>query len=150
MKYLAAYALLTLSGKKDISTTFITQPQKILNLSSAASNAKQTMLKSKASSPTSRASQSTNSSPTAKRESEAVQHQSLIPRQLARNNNPRRNKSQRRNKSLKRKNSLYLSLNKNKIWEDSSIDRFIRIFKSYLHFIPQSFNYCMVLCEFFV
>jgi hypothetical protein len=51
MKYLAAYALLTLSGKKDISIHFIIQPPLILNQLSAVFNAKLRMPKSIASSP---------------------------------------------------------------------------------------------------
>lgn len=129
MKYLAAYALLTLSGKKEISMYFIMQPLKISNLSSVASHANLMMLKSKLFSPMSRENLSINSLLTETRDSED-QHQPLKLQLQERNNNPRRNKSQRRKSNLKRKNNPYQSQNKIKIWEDSSIDRFIEIFKS--------------------
>jgi hypothetical protein len=46
MKYLAAYALLALAGKNNISTQLNTQPQKILKKFSPVSNPTPTMMNS--------------------------------------------------------------------------------------------------------
>lgn len=93
MKYLAAYALLTLGGKKDISTSHLTQPPQTWRLFSAVSSLTLLMPKSIKLSQLLRGNLFTNSSLRDKADSETVLH--LLAKL------PKRRKSRR--KSLKRK-----------------------------------------------
>ena len=98
MKYLAAYPLLTLSGKKDISTFLFTQTSTISNPSSDPSALKPPTMTSTAASTVSRANPSTSSLLRVPRRSDP-----LVPlplpllarRKPLKNNNPRRRKKLR-------------------------------------------------------
>lgn len=115
MKYLAAYALLALSGKKEISTPSSTQMHRILNPSSEAFNPTPPMKKSTRSSRPSEESPSINSSPKDRLASEAPPPQlppsPLKRRRLLRNNSPRRrsNNPRRRSSSPPRKRKTQIS-----------------------------------------
>jgi len=121
MKYLAAYALLALSGKKDICTSYLIQPLRILKLFSAVSSPTHLTMTSTKSSQLWRENLSINSLLKDNFVLVAVdllqvEELQRLPkrRRLLKNNNPRKKKNQRRKKSPKSK--------KMKIWEVSSID----------------------------
>lgn len=122
MKYLAAYTLLTLGGKKDISNSWSTQKPQTSSLSSETSAPKLPTRTSIESSAVSREKNSTNSSPVDLKRSEAV----LLPPSLP--VPPRKKKtllkSNKRRKRSPRSRPLLLPRKKNKmkIWEDSSTD----------------------------
>ena len=141
MKYLAAYALLALSGKKDISTLTSTQPPMTSNLSSAASNPTPAMLKSMKWSKHSRASPFTNSSLKDKADSEMLPP--LLLAKLLRRRSRRRRRSPRRRKNPRRRKSLRLKHpknNKTPIWEISSDDTHSHIY-SFVTIHSQNIKY---------
>ena len=124
MKYLAAYALLALSGKKDISKNSFTQRQLTSSLFSATSDRRsQTMTSTDVSTP-SRESPSTNSSPTDRRKSDQAPLPPHPPPRPTKNNKRRRKSPRRRKLPLPpRKNRL------TKTSETSSVDA-LALFKS--------------------
>lgn len=124
MKYLAAYALLALSGKKDICTHLFIQPLVTSKLSSAVFNHMPLMPRSIKSLKPAKENPSINSSLTDKVDWEALP-QPPLPR-LTRNKLPR-NRSLKRKKNLKRSNSprrlkSHLKNNKTQILEICSDD----------------------------
>lgn len=121
MKYLAAYALLALSGKKDISTPPLIQPQAILKPCSTASNPTLQMQRSTKSSRPSRERPSINSSLTDSHVWEA--HLPLLPRPRRRRLPRRRRRSQSpRRKNPRRRSWRSRKNNKTQILEISSDD----------------------------
>ena len=125
MKYLAAYALLALSGKKDISTSHPTQPPRILNPSSVAFNPMPLMPKLTRSSTLSRARLSTSSFLRVRADSELAPDllppRSLTRRTIRRKKSPRR---RRRPRSPSPRRRRHPKNNKMPIWEISSDDRY--------------------------
>lgn len=129
MKYLAAYALLALSGKKDICTHQSTQPPMTSSPSSAASNPTPPMQKSTRWSMPSRVRPFTRSSLKVKADSETLLQ--LVPaspprrRPRLRRKSPRRRRNPRRRKSPR---SKHPKNNKMPIWEISSDDTHSHIY----------------------
>lgn len=126
MKYLAAYALLALSGKKDISTPPLIQLQAILKPCSPVSNPTPPMQRSTKSSTLSRESPSINSLLMDSHDWEAHLHRlprlrrKKPPRRRRKSQNPRK-KSPRR-KSPRRRSWMSRKNNKTQILETSSDD----------------------------
>lgn len=121
MKYLAAYALLALSGKKDISTPSLIQPQAILKPCSTASNPTPQMQRSTKSSRLSRERPSINSLLTDSHVWEA--RLPLLPRPRRRRLPRRRRRSPSpRRKNPRRRSLRSLKNNKTQILEISSDD----------------------------
>lgn len=126
MKYLAAYALLTLSGKKEISNYHSIQKLLTSRHCSARSDHRPLMMTSIESSKASRASPSTSSSPTEPRRSAQDHPPELLPPVL-----PRRRRLSRKNNKRRlhpRRLPLPHPLRRRKISEDSSAD-VIALFK---------------------
>jgi hypothetical protein len=129
MKYLAAYALLALSGKKDISTHLVIQPPRTSKPSSVASHRMPLTKKSIKSSPPPRENPSISSSTTGKRDSEAPPplpsqpRRRTLPRRRRRRRNPKRSNSPRR-RLLRR----LLKNNKTQISEICSDDTHTHIY----------------------
>ena len=128
MKYLAAYALLALSGKNNISNTSLTQTPTISKLSSTAYKHASLTKNSTESLRHSRESHSISWLLREARKSELVDQLLLLQAKarkrrsrLPKNNNPRRRKSPRRKKSLRLSRLM-------RIWEICSAD-FIELFK---------------------
>ena len=124
MKYLAAYALLALAGKNNISTHHNTQPPKISKQSSPASNPTPTTTNSTELSRLWRENRSISWSLRVPRESELVDQLLLLeakPKKKRsrppKNNNPRRRKSPKSSRLMR-------------IWATSSVD-LIPLFKPY-------------------
>ena len=126
MKYLAAYALLALSGKKDISKNTFTQRQLTSSLFSATSDRRSLTMTSTDASTPSRENPSTNSSPTDRKKSARA----LLP--LPPPPQPRPTKNNKRRRKSPRRRRLPLPPRKNrptKISETSSVDA-LALFKS--------------------
>lgn len=124
MKYLAAYALLALSGKKDICTHLLIQPLVTSKLSSTVFKLMPLIARSTKSLKPAKENPSINSSLTDKVDWEA-HPQPLLPK-LTRKNLPR-SRNLKRKKNLKRSNSPrklknHLKNNKKQIWEICSDD----------------------------
>lgn len=140
MKYLAAYALLALSGKNNISTSCNTQPPMILKVCSVASNLPPPMMNLTELSSLWRESRFISLLLREPRELEQVdplpllQAKAPLPRRKPlKNNNPRRKKSPRRSKSPK-------SSRLTKIWEIYSAD-VITLFKPSYHYQTTNSNH---------
>ena len=122
MKYLAAYALLALSGKKEISNAILTKTLEISKLFSEVFNPTPLMLKSTKSSMPLEERPSISSSLRDRVDWEAhlLLHpaiRKMLPRRR------RRRKSPRRNNNLKRKLRRLLRKRKMPIWEICSVDQ---------------------------
>jgi hypothetical protein len=119
MKYLAAYTLLALSGKKDISISPLTQPPTTSRTSSPPPMSPSMTRKLPPSSTRSREKPSINSLPRAAPSLEL--DPPLRPPRLLSRRSPRKRKSPRRRRNRKRKKNLSL-WRRMKILEDCSID----------------------------
>lgn len=124
MKYLAAYALLALSGKKEISNAILMKTLEMLKLFSEAFNHTPLMMKSTKSSMPLEERLSINLSLRDRVDWEAhlLLHQireirKMLPRKR------RKRKSPRRNNNLKRKLRILLRKRKKPIWEIFSVDQ---------------------------
>ena len=132
MKYLAAYALLTLGGKTDISNPYLIQKPQTLSLSSETSDLRSQTKKSTESSAASRERSWTNWSLTELRRSVVL----LPPLLLLVPPRPRLPKSSKRRRKNQRSRPLLPPRKKKltKIWVDSLTD-VIDLFKIHLHII---------------
>lgn len=141
MKYLAAYALLALSGKKEVSNAILTKTLEISKPSSEVSSPTPPMMKSTRSSMPSEERLFTSS--LLRDRADWAAPLLLHPTRLIRKMLPRRTikrKSPRRNNNLKRKLRRPLRRKKMLIWEICSVDQlpivylnlaFFRLFKEH-------------------